>query len=388
MASSLAFAWSLGSPPAHAGKTGRQRRRSGHWSAHPRSRGENRAWQRKPASPVGSSPLTRGKRRPPARGPRPGGLIPAHAGKTITEIKAGKKVSAHPRSRGENFSEPAIKARSAGSSPLTRGKHSGGADDGHDLGLIPAHAGKTAAHAPPSASCRAHPRSRGENFSDPAMNARSAGSSPLTRGKLRVQRRAETLLGLIPAHAGKTTQDRHASPHGWAHPRSRGENSRRSRRCVRVWGSSPLTRGKHERERRGLLRFGLIPAHAGKTPYHCPRHCCAAGSSPLTRGKLSDRVGGRPRDGLIPAHAGKTRRSRSARAARPAHPRSRGENEGEGHRLVRRRGSSPLTRGKRQHHHRRPRDRRLIPAHAGKTARRRTSRVLRRAHPRSRGENS
>ena len=37
-----------------------------------------------------------------------------------------------------------------------------------------------------------------------------------------------------------------------------------------VKGSSPLTRGKHERERRGLLRLGLIPAHAGKTSESTP----------------------------------------------------------------------------------------------------------------------
>ena len=52
--------------------------------AHPRSRGENIITDANPLSRHGSSPLTRGKRLLRSRiSPRPG-LIPAHAGKTIS----------------------------------------------------------------------------------------------------------------------------------------------------------------------------------------------------------------------------------------------------------------------------------------------------------------
>ena len=91
----------------------------------------------------GSSPLTRGKpclvrNRSPL-----GGLIPAHAGKTLL-------MPAH---------MPSMK----GSSPLTRGKPSG-----------------QAGPAPPTP---AHPRSRGENSVPPTGVSSTWGSSPLTRGK-------------------------------------------------------------------------------------------------------------------------------------------------------------------------------------------------------------
>ena len=91
----------------------------------------------------GSSPLTRGKRRPPTN--LVGGLrlIPAHAGKTTSA--RGDKIAgaAHPRSRGENavMNHPA--AAALGSSPLTRGKLTGQSYQFSHSRLIPAHAGKT-----------------------------------------------------------------------------------------------------------------------------------------------------------------------------------------------------------------------------------------------------
>ena len=154
-----------------------------------------------------------------------------------------------------------------------------------------------------------------------------------------------------------------------------------------VTGSSPLTRGKlfpHDQTR---SQFRLIPAHAGKTsttqtaspsgPAH-PRSrgenfsawCSSgrkSGSSPLTRGK-HDEVGNPLEDGrLIPAHAGKTALKRSGTSPARAHPRSRGENEGwePGGGAIS--GSSPLTRGKLASGRRWFPMRRLIPAHAGKT---------------------
>ena len=51
-----------------------------------------------------------------------------------------------------------------------------------------------------------------------------------------------------------------------AHPRSRGENITRGVSTAKQPGSSPLTRGKPDRNRRACRLVGLIPAHAGKTP--------------------------------------------------------------------------------------------------------------------------
>ena len=91
------------------------------------------------------------------------------------------------------------------------------------------------------------------------------------------------------------------------------------------------------------------------------------GSSPLTRGKPHSVPELPIRRRLIPAHAGKTAISSLYSAGLAAHPRSRGENSGgeDGHSIGF--GSSPLTRGK-PSIVRNPACRAgLIPAHAGKT---------------------
>ena len=237
--------------------------------------------------------------------------------------------------------------RLPGSSPLTRGKHGGGRGLSCLVGLIPAHAGKTGQRRHGRRRNRAHPRSRGENISTVTGGIQSAGSSPLTRGK-RMDRSLVILSRrLIPAHAGKTLSATSSQCVDWAHPRSRGENGHPERRVIWKVGSSPLTRGKHAKALTGVILDGLIPAHAGKTS---------------------------PRPTRQPN--------------RRAHPRSRGENtsaplNGNWHG-----GSSPLTRGKRRCTDERRRHRGLIPAHAGKTGRERRAGSRPGAHPRSRGENT
>ena len=233
--------------------------------AHPRSRGENPALAARPATRRGSSPLTRGKRHrtAPQRGRRR--LIPAHAGKTpgITEMATTYK--AHPRSRGENEAGGGECRVVAGSSPLTRGKprRSGRCTCAHRL--IPAHAGKTVEEIKGGKKISAHPRSRGENRGDNLLLWRAAGSSPLTRGKRHHAHEVGQSGRLIPAHAGKTRRTPPWGGQGRAHPRSRGENGAVAVGPIFPHGSSPLTRGKRGWRRKGLDVRRLIPAHAGKT---------------------------------------------------------------------------------------------------------------------------
>ena len=314
----------------------------------------------------GSSPLTRGKRTDAIHRHPHQRLIPAHAGKTLSLIVYCVRGRAHPRSRGENLDVLRHGHAAGGSSPLTRGKPHDGQNRGIRRGLIPAHAGKTPTDATTDLASGAHPRSRGENLTPLLIALVIEGSSPLTRGKRTRSSRAGAWTRLIPAHAGKTGRFEAQEPNCAAHPRSRGENAAMSVSDISPYGSSPLTRGKPEQlvHRAGVSR--LIPAHAGKTltirrggrsGWAHPRSRgenhrnrgptqCARGSSPLTRGKLKDQRPARNHIRLIPAHAGKTPvRSNSARK-RPAHPRSRGENQA-GRRSGRLQlGSSPLTRGK------------------------------------------
>ena len=193
-----------------------------------------------------------------------------------------------------------------------------------------------------------------------------------------------------------------------AHPRSRGENDYYPTGATLREGSSPLTRGKLVTATISILKLRLIPAHAGTTvsvrgggwvagahPRSRGENFPASwsmlvppGSSPLTRGKLTGTFAVREPVGLIPAHAGKTPCARRPRASRRAHPRSRGENTIAFDREKAARGSSPLTRGKPCEGLGTDLSRGLIPAHAGKTCAFRLWGPSPRAHPRSRGENN
>ena len=153
---------------------------------------------------AGSSPLTRGKHGDGLDVNLSAGLIPAHAGKTVDRAQRRETLRAHPRSRGENSRSACRRATSAGSSPLTRGKRTCWGSWGFCWGLIPAHAGKTCSCIAGELVAGAHPRSRGENLlrkHDPVIRG---GSSPLTRGKRGGAGGLPLELGLIPAHAGKT----------------------------------------------------------------------------------------------------------------------------------------------------------------------------------------
>ena len=233
----------------------------------------------------------------------------------------------------------------------------------------------------------AHPRSRGENARPWCPRHSPAGSSPLTRGKPHHLTLARALLRLIPAHAGKTATGQATFRRLAAHPRSRGENSLFRRAREPCGGSSPLTRGKLPALPAPDPFPGLIPAHAGKTRIatsvcslstahprsrgenvsHASDALLIWGSSPLTRGKLLARTQGNLLQRLIPAHAGKTARPATAIVPTAAHPRSRGENRAPRTTRVSAAGSSPLTRGKHRGVRVRPGVGRLIPAHAGKT---------------------
>ena len=214
----------------------------------------------------GSSPLTRGKLLGQSAGARHDGLIPAHAGKTPRPRRGSPSLGAHPRSRGENLTCAPSNEGTAGSSPLTRGKLAGPKLVERIRRLIPAHAGKTVSGSSRREKVGAHPRSRGENLNAKDTAGRPLGSSPLTRGKLHVLGGLAEDERLIPAHAGKTRASQSRASFGWAHPRSRGENGSCFFPALMRAGSSPLTRGKLNKPFKFGKIVGLIPAHAGKTP--------------------------------------------------------------------------------------------------------------------------
>ena len=292
-----------------------------------------------------------------------------------------------------------------GSSPHTRGLHVEGEVRGERKGIIPAHAGFTLTAARASESVRDHPRTRGVYRSTQKVLAAYDGSSPHTRGLPRRKTRPWHIHGIIPAHAGFTCAILALTLNSGDHPRTRGVYAVQDRVAHWIAGSPPHTRGLlyHLIRKLGIIR--IIPAHAGFTIYDnfaytwrqdhprtrgvyptapsTPRR--RAGSSPHTRGlrtrELSRLAGGR----IIPAHAGFTRPRRIPPPPSPDHPRTRGVYADQ----VRRRrdtpGSSPHTRGLQ---HLRPLHEtagRIIPAHAGFTIYDNFAYTWRQDHPRTRG---
>ena len=156
-------------------------------------------------------------------------------------------------------------SRRWGSSPRIRGKRFRERLTEELLGLIPAHTGKTRRETPCCCRYRAHPRAYGENgFQNRCLPLRR-GSSPRIRGKPAEHLEPRYCRGLIPAHTGKTWSVEGAAPLSRAHPRAYGENLGESREHTRAEGSSPRIRGKLESDSEALIARGLIPAHTGKT---------------------------------------------------------------------------------------------------------------------------
>ena len=132
------------------------------------------------------------------------GLIPAHAGKTTRAKLVAFHAAAHPRACGENNKAISAPINKGGSSPRMRGKLPERAGHVLNSGLIPAHAGKTLSIGPRRKPMPAHPRACGENVSAKRSLIPKGGSSPRMRGKLLRVATLPARFGLIPAHAGKT----------------------------------------------------------------------------------------------------------------------------------------------------------------------------------------
>ena len=171
-------------------------------------------------------------------------------------------------------------------------------------------------------------------------------------------------------------------------------------------GSSPHTRGAHDGRDAHLVELGIIPAYAGSTSYGFHRWIWSwdhprirgehdwfalpseveVGSSPHTRGAqvgVLDADGGL---GIIPAYAGSTRSRATSRASTRDHPRIRGEHAAQPLEVRWQRGSSPHTRGALGALNRCDNLRGIIPAYAGSTFLHDEYNVKGRDHPRIRGE--
>ena len=232
------------------------------------------------------------------------------------------------------------------------------------------------------------------------------GSSPHTRGALRIGGVLGDVRGIIPAYAGSTEKQRTTQARGADHPRIRGEHRRRRPHPDVDRGSSPHTRGAHPVERKRLRCIRIIPAYAGSTwsasasmtpPSDHPRirgeHAGdddstteIEGSSPHTRGALLADVQQDFACGIIPAYAGSTPYRDAIPSTRPDHPRIRGEHWSASWLAAVPPGSSPHTRGALGAGPGEGPHRRIIPAYAGSTFFVSAVTLILMDHPRIRGE--
>ena len=171
-----------------------------------------------------------------------------------------------------------------GSSPLARGAHTESAGGRLCLRLIPTHAGNIGTPQLRNGGRSAHPRSRGEHVGQKTKGRAAGGSSPPVRRAHQTRPAKGGFFGLIPARAGNTLGCRRGGRASRAHPRSRGEHSRKFHRKTWKWGSSPLARGTPRGGMARRRRLGLIPARAGNTVEWVPAFC-ACGAHPRSRGE-------------------------------------------------------------------------------------------------------
>ncbi len=271
--------------PAHAGSTLASVHAANLDGDHPRSRGEHTGRWAGTLRSMGSSPLTRGapasrgspcggrRDHPRSRGehlivfsdlPDNDGIIPAHAGSTCGQQIFAPGPTDHPRSRGE---------------------HDTGRHLRHAAGrIIPAHAGSTCSNWRMAASARDHPRSRGEHSWNSSASGRRDGSSPLTRGAPGGLCGGFGGDGIIPAHAGSTAASAPPRAIEPDHPRSRGEHRDCFERFRVVGGSSPLTRGAPVLIPPFALVGRDHPRSRGEHTLPLTLPLRVKGSSPLTRG--------------------------------------------------------------------------------------------------------
>ena len=170
--------------PALAGNTLRPGGFDRYPRDHPRSRGEYGAGLYGSGRVSGSSPLSRGIRTDAPHNAEHVGIIPALAGNTEAAAATPPRRPDHPRSRGEYSCLNRCSCSMSGSSPLSRGIRRPARHRATARRIIPALAGNTVSSGRPSAHFSDHPRSRGEYQPSVSGQLGGNGSSPLSRGIL------------------------------------------------------------------------------------------------------------------------------------------------------------------------------------------------------------
>ena len=125
-----------------------------------------------------------------------------------------------------------------------RGKVLGGKNLRVVVGITPAHAGKSPVSRVRMFSTWDHPRACGEKRSLLNMGFDGKGSPPRMRGKEKNAKKHDKTQRITPAHAGKSDLCAYAAALNRDHPRACGEKLRRRTVQFAGKGSPPRMRGK------------------------------------------------------------------------------------------------------------------------------------------------
>ena len=168
--------------PAHAGLTSSLIRLMLRYRDHPRACGAHASAACRAECPTGSSPRMRGSHVALAVERSLDGIIPAHAGLTVRPDSGKDGRRDHPRACGAHVPEIAASFMAMGSSPRMRGSLFWFAAASQRSGIIPAHAGLTISGTGYRGYRRDHPRACGAHHCTLLVYISMQGSSPRMRG--------------------------------------------------------------------------------------------------------------------------------------------------------------------------------------------------------------
>ena len=174
-------------------------------------------------------------------------------------------MKVYPRVCGGNPAPRVAPYAPGGLSPRVRGKLAHSGDWLRTARSIPACAGETPRHRPPTGPLWVYPRVCGGNRRMAAFPGGPPGLSPRVRGKLTSRPNEPKGTGSIPACAGETNSVMPETGGTGVYPRVCGGNSPGGVAPYAPGGLSPRVRGKLDCRGSPSTAGGSIPACAGET---------------------------------------------------------------------------------------------------------------------------